>query len=233
VDENSGLVLGVTGASTAVGAAVTQQAETGSTSQLWQPVSQGNGQYKIKNMDSGLVLGITNASTTTGATALQWTDNGMADHLWTLTPAGDVTSGAAYTVTNKNSGLNLDTQAAGTAQGTLAVQATASASGTQGWVITAVPGTGFYKITNQADGEVLGISGASTTMGADALIWSDNGTADHLWQIVPNGDGTYKITNSNSGLLLGVSGASTSSGALTLQWTDNGTADHLWELTQR
>ena len=76
----------------------------------------------------------------------------------------------------------------------------------------------------------LGISGASTTQGAGALIWTDNGTADHLWQVEPNGDGSYLIANANSGQVLGVTNESTSSGALTLQWGDNGTPDHLWRL---
>jgi Ricin-type beta-trefoil lectin domain-like len=237
VNQNSGLVLGVAGGSTAAGAAVQQLSDTGATSQRWQFVSTGSGQYKIKNVNSGLLLGITNASTSAGATALQWSDNGTADHLWTLTATGTatgpVTSGATYTVANKNSGLNLDTQNSGTAQGTLAVQASASSSNTQGWTFNAVSGTNYYKIVNKASGLLLGIQNASTSAGANALIWGDNGTNDHLWSLVANGDGTYKIVNANSGLLLGITNASTSSGAIALQWSDNGTADHLWRLTQR
>ena len=73
----------------------------------------------------------------------------------------------------------------------------------------------------------------STADGGDALIWGDNGTADHLWQLIPAGNGQYKIANDNSGLLLGVANMSTASGAQVLQWNDNGTADHLWTLTAR
>ena len=40
--------------------------------------------------------------------------------------------------------------------------------------------------------------------GADALIWGDNGSADHLWQVISAGSGQYKIENYNSGLVLGV-----------------------------
>lgn len=80
---------------------------------------------------------------------------------------------------------------------------------------------------------MLGINTMSTADGGTALIWSDNGTADHLWQLIPARDGYYKIANYNSGLLLGVQDMNTSSGAQVLQWTDNGTADHLWKLTAR
>jgi hypothetical protein len=232
VDENSGLVLGVAGASTTAGAAVQQLTDNGSTGELWTPVSAGSGHYKLVNQNSGLVLGILNASTSAGATALQWTDTGAGDHLWNLVAASDVTSGSSYTVTNVNSGLNLDTQNAATAQGTLVDQATANGASDQAWQFVSAGG-GQYKIVNKASGLLLGIQNASTTAGANALIWGDNGTADHLWQVQPNGDGSYLIGNANSGLLLGVTNAGTASGTLALQWGDNGTADHLWRLAQQ
>ncbi|WRZ91599.1 RICIN domain-containing protein [Streptomyces sp. NBC_01007] len=150
-----------------------------------------------------------------------------------LTPSGSSTSLAGtYQITNKNSALALDTQNAGTAQGTAVVQATSSTGAGQSWTLSSA-GSGLYKITGKASGLLLGITNASTAAGGTALIWADNGTADHLWQLIPAGDGYYKIANYNSGLLLGVNGMSTSTGAQVLQWDDNGTADHLWRLTSR
>jgi hypothetical protein len=147
-----------------------------------------------------------------------------------ITPGGSSALSGSYTIKNVNSGLRLDTSGSGTAQGTLAVQATADSSTTQDW--TLVPeGSNYYEIKNNASGLLLGISNEGITPGADALIWSDNGTPDHLWQIIAQGNGEYKIENYNSGLLLGVQNESTASGAQVLQWTDNGTSDHLWTLT--
>jgi hypothetical protein len=83
---------------------------------------------------------------------------------------------------------------------------------------------------NKNSGLLLGIKNASTSAGAQALQWSDTGTADHLWQLVDAGSGYVKIVNKNSGLVLGITNASTSAGALALQWSDNGTADHLWQI---
>jgi len=97
-------------------------------------------------------------------------------------------------------------------------------------LITPTSTVSYNKIVNKNSGLVLGISNASTSAGADALQWTDNGTADHLWQIVDAGGGYVKIINKNSGLALGITNASTSAGAVALQWTDNGTADHLWQL---
>ncbi|MFI5794958.1 RICIN domain-containing protein [Streptomyces sp. NPDC051677] len=150
-----------------------------------------------------------------------------------VTPSGaNTTLAGRYQITNKNSGLALDTLNAGTAQGTSVVQATSTTGTDQNWTLVAA-GSDLYKIVNQKSGLLLGINQMSTADGGTALIWGDNGTADHLWQLVPARDGFYKIANYNSGLLLGVNGMSTSSGAQVLQWTDNGTADHLWKLTAR
>ncbi|MFG2730663.1 RICIN domain-containing protein [Streptomyces canus] len=150
-----------------------------------------------------------------------------------VTPSGTNTSLAGrYQITNKNSGLALDTLNAGTAQGTSVVQATSTTGTDQNWTLVAA-GSGLYKIVNQKSGLVLGINTMSTSDGGTALIWGDSGTADHLWQVIPARDGYYKIANYNSGLLLGVDSMSTASGAQVLQWTDNGTADHLWKLTAR
>ena len=147
-----------------------------------------------------------------------------------ITPGSSSTLSGSYTITNVNSGLRLDTSGSGTAQGTLAVQATADSSTTQDWTLVS-EGSNYYEIKNNASGLLLGVTNEGVTAGADALIWGDNGTSDHLWQLISAGSGQYKIENYNSGLLLGVLNASKSSGAQTLQWTDNGTADHLWTLT--
>ncbi|MEU9154607.1 RICIN domain-containing protein [Streptomyces sp. NPDC048417] len=168
-----------------------------------------------------------------GSITVPVTMNASDGYHLTVTPSGTATSLAGrYQITNRNSGLALDTSGAGTAQGTAVVQATATTGTDQNWTLVAA-GNGLYKIRQQASGLLLGITNAGTSAGGTALIWGDNGTADHLWQLIPSGDGYYKIANYNSGLLLGVTGMSTSSGAQVLQWDDNGTADHLWRLTAR
>jgi hypothetical protein len=168
-----------------------------------------------------------------GSITVPVTMNASDGYHLTITPSGTATSLAGrYQITNRNSGLALDTSGAGTAQGTAVVQAAATTGTDQNWTLVAA-GNGLYKIQQQASGLLLGITNAGTGDGGTALIWGDNGTADHLWQLIPSGDGYYKIANYNSGLLLGVTDMSTSSGAQVLQWDDNGTADHLWKLTAR
>lgn len=149
-----------------------------------------------------------------------------------VTPGSNPALSGTYQIKNVNSGLALDTRSSGTAQGTLAVQATPGSGSTQDW--TLVPeGSGYYEIQNNASGLLLGVSNEGISDGADALIWGNNGTSDHLWQFIASGNGQYKIENYNSGLMLGVQNESTAPGAQVLQWDDNGTPDHLWTLTAR
>jgi hypothetical protein len=89
---------------------------------------------------------------------------------------------------------------------------------------------GTYKLVNANSGLLLGVQNASTAPGAVALQWTDNGTRDHLWDLVSTGNGYYRIVNDNSGLVLGVAGASTSAGAAVQQQTDTGSASQRWQL---
>ena len=104
---------------------------------------------------------------------------------------------------------------------------TVSSTGTL-WV---APNTGAWmRIRNSNSGKVLGVANMSTADSANVVQFDDNGTADHLWQLIDNGDGNVRIRNSNSGKVLGVAGMSTADSAQVVQFDDNGTADHLWTL---
>ncbi|MDT0318834.1 beta-L-arabinofuranosidase domain-containing protein [Streptomyces millisiae] len=90
-------------------------------------------------------------------------------------------------------------------------------------------GGGTVRLVNVASGLVLGIQDMSTADGGRALQWHDSGTADHDWELVPDG-AAVRIRNAHSGKVLGVQDMSTADNATVLQWSDNGTADHRWTL---
>ncbi|NUR02754.1 MAG: RICIN domain-containing protein [Streptomyces sp.] len=191
--------------------------DTGRTTASPGPITVSDADYTVAN----------------GSITVPVTMNANDGYHLVITPSGTNTSLAGrYQITNKNSGLALDTLNAGTAQGTSVVQATSTTGTDENWTLVAA-GQGLYKIVNQKSGLTLGINQMSTSNGGTALIWGDNGTADHLWQLIPAPGGYYKIANYNSGLVLGVDQMSTTSGAQVLQWADTGTADHLWKLTSR
>ncbi|MFF7468934.1 RICIN domain-containing protein [Streptomyces sp. NPDC008092] len=88
----------------------------------------------------------------------------------------------------------------------------------------------YRLVRNKNSGKVMGVDLMSTANSAHVVQYDDNGTADHLWQLIDNGDGWYRIRNKNSGKVLGVDLMSTANSAHVVQFDDNGTADHLWQL---
>ncbi|HEX4791922.1 MAG TPA: beta-L-arabinofuranosidase domain-containing protein, partial [Actinospica sp.] len=89
---------------------------------------------------------------------------------------------------------------------------------------------GWFRLKNANSGLVMGVSNMSWTNSAQVVQFDDNGTADHLWQFIDNGDGDVRIRNANSGLVLGVSNMSSADSADVVQFADSGTLDHVWSL---
>ncbi|GHJ43485.1 hypothetical protein Cs7R123_08270 [Catellatospora sp. TT07R-123] len=89
--------------------------------------------------------------------------------------------------------------------------------------------SGYVRLRNHRSGLVIGVNAMSVADGAAALQWTDSGTADHQWELVPSA-GYVRLRNRNSGKVLGITGMSTADGAAVVQWNDNGTADHDWKL---
>jgi hypothetical protein len=134
-------------------------------------------------------------------------------------PGATTPLNGSYTITNLNSGLNLDSRGDSTAPGALVDQAAADGDRTQTWRLVQAA-AGLYRIVNKASGLLLGVSGESVASGANELVSGDAATPDQLWQLIPDGDGHDELANYNSGLVLGVTDSSTAAGALTIQWPD-------------
>jgi hypothetical protein len=98
-------------------------------------------------------------------------------------------------------------------------------AGETAWVSAGV----HFRIQNQNSGKVLAVTNESTADSALVVQYDDNGTPDHLWSLINNGDGYFRIQNLNSSKVLGVTNMSTADSANVVQYDDNGTADHLWK----
>lgn len=88
----------------------------------------------------------------------------------------------------------------------------------------------WFRLRNANSGKVMGVDGMSTGDSANVVQYDDNGTADHLWTLVDNGDGNVRIRNRNSGKLLAVHDMSMDDSAQVQQFYDSGTPDHVWNL---
>jgi hypothetical protein len=87
-NQNSGLVLGVAGMSTADSADVVQYADNGTADHLWQLRYSENTLFRLQNSNSGLVLAVSEMSQADSAQVVQFDDSGTADHLWQFLAAG-------------------------------------------------------------------------------------------------------------------------------------------------
>lgn len=88
---------------------------------------------------------------------------------------------------------------------------------------------GTYVIRSQnAERQVLDVTGYSSEDGANAEIWSSNGGANQKWDVARQEDGTYTLRSALSGKCLDVSGASGEAGANVIQWRDNGGDNQRW-----
>ena len=130
---NSGLVLGVAGASTSQGANIVQWTANGGPDQNWTLTLGVKGAYLLHNVNSGYVMGVNGASTSPGANLIQWQSNGSADQEWLFTPIG-----SNWTVTNANSGLEMDIDGASMTPGAQAFQWTIDGSPSQVWTLVPV-----------------------------------------------------------------------------------------------
>jgi hypothetical protein len=223
LNQNSGLLLGVSGMSTANSADVVQFADNGTADHLWRLLDAGTGNLKIQNVNSSLVLGVSGMSTANSADVVQFADNGTPDHLWRLLDNGS----GWLRISNFNSGLVLGVAGMSTADSAQVVQFADTGTPDHNWQL--IP-AGQVKLFNRNSNLLLGVSGMSTADSADVVQFADSGTADHLWQFLPNSDGSgsSRIQNVNSALVLGVAGMSTADSAQVVQFADNGTADHNW-----
>lgn len=133
VNQNSGLALGISGASQTAGAAALQWTDNGTSDHLWHFIPNGGGYYKIENMHSEEILGVNGASKSAGAAVLQWGDNGTTDHLWQFIDAGSGT----YKIVNQNSGLVLGISGASQSAGATALQWTDTGASDHLWKLVA------------------------------------------------------------------------------------------------
>jgi hypothetical protein len=89
-NRQSGLNLGIDGASTSVGAAAIQATGSGDHNQDWVIDWVSSGVFALINRKSGLCLGISNASTANNAQAAQFRCDGSLNQSWEAVPWGGV-----------------------------------------------------------------------------------------------------------------------------------------------
>jgi lysophospholipase L1-like esterase len=133
VNRNSGLVLDISGGSTANGGVAIQWPYSGGTNQQWQEVSV-NGGYKLVNRNSGKVLDNPGYSRTAGTQIDQWDDTNGSNQWWNLVSIGN----GFYNLVNQSSGLYADVSGGSTTNGAAVILWSSNGGFNQQWQLVAV-----------------------------------------------------------------------------------------------
>jgi len=134
----SGLVMDVSGGSTANGGKIIQWTSHGGTNQQWKLTQAAGGVYTLTNVNSGLCLEVPDHSTAQGTQLDQWTCNGGTNQQFALSSVGNYTSGsdASYQLTNLGSGLVVDVANGSTTAGGTVIQWATNGGSNQVWTLS-------------------------------------------------------------------------------------------------
>lgn len=124
----SGLVMDVTGASTASGAKIDQWTNHSGTNQQWTVHSVSGSVFTLVNVNSGKCLEVPNQSTTQGVQLDQGTCSGSTSQQWSVNPAG-----TGYTLVSVFNGLYADVFGASTTAGAAIDQWAGNGGTNQTW----------------------------------------------------------------------------------------------------
>lgn len=145
--------------------------------------------------------------------------------------ATTVLPNGTYYIRNVNSKLFMQPTGNSTANGAVIVQQGApsgSVTTAQLWG-TSNNGTA-NQFKNVHSGRNLGIDGASTTAGANAIQATPSAATNQYWYPTKVSGSIYTLKNAKSTLCLGVDGASTGAGASVKQFACDGKANQQWTI---
>jgi hypothetical protein len=236
VNQSSGLCATASGASTANGTAVVQQACASSASQLWKFVPTSvSGYYDVVNdnaQSEGETWNITggDGSTAPGDTLQIWNYGGTGNTNALF--SAKLGSSGYYTFTPDNSSLCLAVPS--TTSGAQLDQNTCNGSTAQAFSLVANSGinsSSWLEVVNENTGLCASAAGGSTANGAAVEQLACTGATSQLWQFVPTSvSGYYEVLNDNAqseGESWNITGGPTATapGALLQQWNYGGTGN--------
>jgi len=197
--------------------------------------NQGNVSYLIGFLNDNLV----NLATQTPANSTLGTAEGAPaafawwpTYTWAAPTAGGggSISDGVYRINARHSGLALEVQGAGTANGSQIVQYTYFGGNHQRWTVTH-RGNNQYSIIGVASGRAIDVNNGSTANGTKVQLWDYWGGNMQKFTFTATSGGYYRITPVHAtGSCLDVAGVSTSPSALVHLWTYGGGNNQQWNL---
>ena len=202
VGAGSGKALDVSGASRGDGARAQIWPRNSTMAQMFRVRLEADGFYSVRALHSGKALDADLGNVVPGARVSQWSDCGTANQRWRI----DVAADGSWTLVNAANGLALDVSGGSASDGAAVQTWTPNGTAAQSW--TAVPVTsllspGYISLRSElSDARALDVSGGSNASGANAQLWSWNGTPAQRWLVSDAGDGRVTLESLCSGMLL-------------------------------
>ena len=141
---------------------------------------------------------------------------------------GGIVPNGTYRVVARHSGLALDVNGHGTADGSDVIQWAYGGGNNQRWTLTHL-GSNVYQIIGVESGKALAVASTSTANGTNVDIRTYTGASNQRWTITATSGGYFRLTPVSSGnSALDVSGASTANGGNVLQWSWTGANNQQW-----
>jgi hypothetical protein len=207
--------------STANAASVQMWSPNGVDCQKWSIESVAGGNYLIRSKVSGKVLDIQFGGTANGA-KLQTYDylaNPQQHFRLELLESSVRVNPGTYEIISRKSGLLLDLDNCGSANGTNIKQWTRANNGCQKWKVEDAGG-GYYRIRDSISNKSVDVNGCSPTPGANVHLWDSFDNDCQKFAFVHVRDNYFAIVNKASGHAFDVAGCSTTAGANVQQWTN-------------
>ena len=186
----SGLVVDVYNGGATFGANVIQYTSHNGYNQQWQfkvypPITTF---YQFQNHNSGLVADVANGGSTQGNNIIQYTNHQGANQEWILLPDGTHNGTPVYQIMNRNSGLIIDVNGAGTNAGATIIQWAQHNGLNQQWEFlpsfnSCLNGS-YCQIENVNSSLVMDISGGSTALAANAVQEPSTNGLSQQWTLV-------------------------------------------------
>jgi hypothetical protein len=189
----------------------------------------GTGGDDSNGSDGSFFEGVVTAGYPSDATDAAVQANVTAAH-YQQAPRSFPAAGTPYTITNVNSGTNVQPDSCGTADGTGVELYTSAGSDCQQWTFASAGG-GHYTITNTASGQNLESSGCGSFDGTlTDLAAPSPGSVCQEWDVSANGP-HYTISNVGNGMVLDAEDCETANGTVVRQWAQLDNACQQYDIT--
>lgn len=213
------------------------QGTNASSAIIWSPSSDdkqlfhvkpvGAGEYTLAVKKTGKVLDVEAGNCSNGARIIRFDQNGGQNQKWSFyrNSAGYMFIASAAGQKNKV----IDVTAANSAEGTALELWDLNAGVQQQFRLQQrieIPRGYSYISSVYAKGMVLDIEGISTSVGAEADIWTKTLGDNQKIKFVSCGNGLYRLQMKHSGLLLGVLG--TAAATKVTQQKDSNSTGQMW-----